>query len=798
MSTCIELLSPVFFILILLIIAKAPSSSNDPFNRPVIVNNQSLPNCIAFNENRCFSLMFSPSNSTIAMELMTLMGKINDPPLPVIVPNDTSTLDSLQNIQGGIIAMPSRDDIFNFVQNHPNVTVGGLEFIAFPGNISQVLKDPLIISEYSDLFRYNLLMNVSCPNILASCPKYGVQITMALQNTLNQYIVQQKNITGPPPKISVDTTTFPLYQPSSNAKENKLRTGMIMMGLNGSVYWISWFITCFILNILLTLITIATGSAAQFDFFLSTNFFVNFFLFFLFTLSMGQVAFFILSFIQSTKAAIGIGMTIFIVGSILQLIFSLMGALIFQILYENDSTAATIARIVLYPIPMFHFSKAVTDINAIAVMYQYTGIGFKWSDLRLDINTPGSGATIPETYESFIHLLILAGVYTALAWYFEHVIPGNDGSSHPIYFFLQPSYWGITKKTVKHIPVPSFDDDDVRTAIEKANQNNNQSPVVIKGLSKTYRKIFNPKANVYAVRYLSLSIENSNILCLLGHNGAGKSTTIGMLTGLVSPSSGDALVFGHSIVSDIDSARRVTSVCPQHDILWNELTAREHLQLFSELKGVPSEERQEAINNALESVKLRKVANNQVSTYSGGMKRRLSVAISTIGSPKIIFMDEPTTGMDPQSRRHIWNLIKEIKKDRVIILTTHLMEEADILGDKIVIMSQGVMSCIGNSLQLKSRFGEGYSVNIIARSPENINEIKRFISQHIPNSKLLNESADYLNFGFPLSTDSQILVNFFKDLERLTKTSNSIIRDWGVSHSTMDDVFLKVAKLKHQ
>ncbi|GAM21697.1 hypothetical protein SAMD00019534_048720 [Acytostelium subglobosum LB1] len=822
-STVIELLSPVLFILILLIIAHSPSPMNALIPRPVdTYNSHELPLCTPYIEDRCYTLMYTPSDSPLINELMSILGSTNIPPLEVN--------GNMSNYYG-IIAMDTVEDIYQFVQDHPNVTMGGIEFKSMPQNFSIHYPTDPIINKFTyqneSLIRYNHLWNSTCPNYVDpfACIDYTVPINFALHRAINTFMSRDRNLTTMP-KFTMTTSSFPLFNPSANSvgtygclffycgamisfiflmykisyeKEKKLKQGMIMMGLSGSVYFISWFIWCILTNVLLTLITMAMGCVVQFEFFLTTNFFVNFLTFFLFGIAMNQVGFFILSFIQTTKAAIGIGMTIFIIGSLLQMMFnSIMGVLVFQIIYTTNSNWSLAARIVLYILPMFHFSKAITDINTIAMTSTYTGIGFKWKDLYLDYNTPQNpNVDIPETYHALLNLIILSVVYTVLAWYFEHVIPGNDGNSYPPWFFLLPSYWGFTEKRATYIETPHFDDSDVRDAIAAAHDESNQAPIKLVGLSKTYKNIFNSKRDVKAVKYLSMSIEDSSILCLLGHNGAGKTTTIGILTGLVSPSSGDAFVYGKSIVRDLAEVRKLTSVCPQHDILWNELTAREHLNLFAELKGIPVEDRPTSIESALESVKLTKVANNHVSTYSGGMKRRLSVAISTIGDPKIIFMDEPTTGMDPQSRRHIWNLIKTIKRDRVIVLTTHLMEEADILADRIVIMSHGAMACNGNSLQLKHRFGEGYSINVIAKKPELLPEVKSLIANLLPDSKLLNEAADFMNFGFSLDTDPNLVINFFKTLERISKDKeNSPIRDWGVSHTTLDDVFLQVTKLK--
>jgi ABC-type multidrug transport system ATPase subunit len=152
-----------------------------------------------------------------------------------------------------------------------------------------------------------------------------------------------------------------------------------------------------------------------------------------------------------------------------------------------------------------------------------------------------------------------------------------------------------------------------------------------------------------------------------------------MLSGLTPATSGDGLIYGYSVKAQIPEIRALMGICPQHDILFDDLTAREHIELYAGLKGVSATERQTLIDERLKAVRLHTVADVRAGTYSGGMKRRLSLVISTIGDPKIIFMDEPTTGMDPVNRRHVWSFIEKFKKNRVIVLTTHSMEEADVV-----------------------------------------------------------------------------------------------------------------------
>merc|ERR1719247_1867696 len=153
-------------------------------------------------------------------------------------------------------------------------------------------------------------------------------------------------------------------------------------------------------------------------------------------------------------------------------------------------------------------------------------------------------------------------------------------------------------------------------------------------------------------------------------------------------------------------------ICPQHDVLWPELSGHEHLRLFAGLADIPSGEIGRRVSSFLEHVDLKEFGNRACSTYSGGMRRRLSVACSLIADPKVVYLDEPTTGMDPVNRRGVWDVIEQAKKGRVVVLTTHAMEEADTLGDHISIMSRGRLHCLGTALHLKNKYGTGYTIDI--------------------------------------------------------------------------------------
>lgn len=182
--------------------------------------------------------------------------------------------------------------------------------------------------------------------------------------------------------------------------------------------------------------------------------------------------------------------------------------------------------------------------------------------------------------------------------------------------------------------------------------------------------------------------------------GAGKSTLISILTGLYPATSGKATLAGFDIVTETSGVYRSIGICPQFDILWEELTVGEHLYFYSRLKGVVYADEKRAVQEALKSVSLTSYENRLIKGLSGGEKRRVSIAISLLGTPKVVFLDEPTTGLDPEVRRLIWNIVNDARKDKTIILTTHSMEEAEALCQRIGIMAKGSLRCHAGIIHL--------------------------------------------------------------------------------------------------
>ena len=221
-----------------------------------------------------------------------------------------------------------------------------------------------------------------------------------------------------------------------------------------------------------------------------------------------------------------------------------------------------------------------------------------------------------------------------------------------------------------------------------------------------------------AVDGLTLSLWPGQVTCLLGHNGAGKSTTVSVLTGLTPPTAGSISVLGRNLQSDLAGVRGTVGlgVCPQTNVVFDSLTVEEHLDFFAKIKGVGADlnwfqgrrARAAAVAAAVSDVGLTEKRNYRAAALSGGQKRKLCLAMALIGDPKVVYLDEPTSGMDPYSRRATWELVRRAKQNRVVVLTTHFMDEAEVLGDRVAIMARGRLRCVGSALWLKARFGLGY------------------------------------------------------------------------------------------
>lgn len=222
--------------------------------------------------------------------------------------------------------------------------------------------------------------------------------------------------------------------------------------------------------------------------------------------------------------------------------------------------------------------------------------------------------------------------------------------------------------------------------------------IEMRGLTKRYR-------DMTAVEDFSLKIEEGELFALLGVNGAGKSTTIKMLCGLVRPTCGDAFLMGKSIVTELSQAKHILGVSPQETAVAPNLSVRENLVLIAGLYGAGRSEAQTAASTMIERFSMGEIERKRAGRLSGGWQRRLSIAMALISKPKVLFLDEPTLGLDVLARRELWKLIESLHGQVTVILTTHYLEEAEALADRVGILSRGRLVACGTAAQLKHAAG---------------------------------------------------------------------------------------------
>ena len=222
--------------------------------------------------------------------------------------------------------------------------------------------------------------------------------------------------------------------------------------------------------------------------------------------------------------------------------------------------------------------------------------------------------------------------------------------------------------------------------------------IEIKGLTKQYR-------DVTAVNGLELEIPQGELFALLGVNGAGKTTTIKMLCCLTRPSGGDAKLLGKSVLTDSAAVKNVIAVSPQETAVAPNLTVKENLELMAGVHGLSKDETQKAVAELCERFALGSVSRRRAGKLSGGWQRRLSIAMALISSPQILFLDEPTLGLDVLARSELWDVIRSLKGKITILLTTHYMEEAEALSDRIGVMRDGRLIRTGTAAELKAAAG---------------------------------------------------------------------------------------------
>ncbi len=312
------------------------------------------------------------------------------------------------------------------------------------------------------------------------------------------------------------------------------------------------------------------------------------------------------------------------------------------------------------------------------------------------------------------------------------------------------------------------------------NEKTDKPPIKNNGMSAiqtiNLTRIF---GSLVAVDGINLEIKKGELFAFLGPNGAGKTTTINMLCCLLKPSSGTATVMGYDINKEPYNVKQIIGISPQDTTLSEHLNSMENLALVGHLHRVEPGKIKSWSKIMLEKMGLTERAKDQVRKFSGGMKRRLSIAMALIHNPEIIFLDEPTLGLDPQARRAVWEYIARLKGDKTILLTTHYMEEADFLADRIGIIDEGKIVALGTSLELKTDTIDTHTIVVYAWN----------LTQKVILELRNQYEKVEINNGTIKISDKKL---DFKNIVDRLHAGGAVIRSAYIEEPTLEDVYLKI------
>ncbi|XP_059174017.1 ATP-binding cassette sub-family A member 2-like isoform X2 [Physella acuta] len=602
-------------------------------------------------------------------------------------------------------------------------------------------------------------------------------------------------------------TVAMLVQSIVYEKEQRLKEVMKMMGLSNAVHWCAWFVTTFLqmtMSVLILTALLKMGNVLP-----HSNTFIIFLVLEVYICAIISFSFLISVLYSKAKVA----------AACAGIIYFLSYVPYMYIAIKEDIAGDNISGVWKSLASLFSTTAFGLGAKYFA-FYEEMGIGVQWKNI----------AVSPAEHDEFNLFMVTmmmvfdCFLYAILVWYIEHVHPGSYGLPKPWYFPFMKSYWCGGNKHVEHSGFPclrcclggveqlSVMDEDQACAIahHRAESAHRFEPdpvhlplgVCIDNLSKVYKL-----GKKTAVKNLSLNLYEGQITSFLGHNGAGKTTTMSMLTGLIPPTAGTASIYNYDIRTDMDIIRQSLGMCPQHNVLFDKFTVEEHLWFFAKLKGMKAEDIQTETNKMIDDLGLPDKRKVRVDCLSGGMQRKLSVAIAFVGGSRTVILDEPTAGVDPYARRAIWDLLVKLKKGRTILLSTHHMDEADFLGDRIAIISNGKLKCCGTSIFLKNTIGEGYHLTLSKEEPPVFDDISEpvtrtqplcqqskvtaFVQKYVSSAYLVSENTRELHYILPFEEVKK------GGFERLFSNLDNALAElkvgsYGVMDTNLEEIFLKV------
>uniref|UniRef100_A0A8C4GMZ7 ATP-binding cassette, sub-family A (ABC1), member 12 n=1 Tax=Dicentrarchus labrax TaxID=13489 RepID=A0A8C4GMZ7_DICLA len=557
-------------------------------------------------------------------------------------------------------------------------------------------------------------------------------------------------------------------------RELRLHEYMKMMGVNPLSHFFAWFLECaayLVLTIFILTLVLKYGLILP-----NSDGFLLFLYLCDYGLSVLAFSYLVSSFFDKTYIA---GLS----GSLIYILCFFPFIVVMAV--ETNLTFSQKSALSLFSPTCFSYASQYIS------RYEAQGEGIHW---RNSYTSPIPGDTASFGWLCWL-MLIDSILYFIIGVYIRMVFPGKYGIPAPWYFPFKASFWAdlccCVKSNTKVDRGLLFA--NIMQKNQPAGEDFSELPVgvALHGLGKIY-------GDRVAIQNLNVSFYEGHVTSLLGHNGAGKTTTMSLLTGLFAPSSGAIEVYGKDMQTNIDDVRKELGVCMQYDVLFDHMTTKEHLLLYGQIKAPQWSRRElhEQVRTILEETGMYAHRHKRVGTLSGGMKRKLSISIAFIGGSRLVVLDEPTTGVDPCSRRSIWDIVIQHKKNRTIIMSTHHLDEAEVLSDRIAFLERGGLKCCGSPFHLKDQLGQGYKLTLTKKmqnlESEQIDnaELKTFIQAHVPEARLKEAQGGDLVYSLPPFTSSN--ASSYRSL--LTALDSNLdalqLGGYGISDTTLEEVNL--------
>ena len=539
-------------------------------------------------------------------------------------------------------------------------------------------------------------------------------------------------------------------------KDQKLEKLLERQGISTTKYVLSWFINYLFVGILADIACILGGSQILKSFF--SIYLIDIILF---NFSQFALLYFIVTVSTNKKSGI-ILINLLCFGSLV----------IGYVLTQGGSHKITQIFFNLFPnANLFSSIKCIMKLQSLGI--------YSWDNIRLGINSI-----------SYFDTLIMFIVEIILYLFLSFFIRAYKNSGLSFIEFIKSIFTKVNRKIDYNISSDNIK--EVNNSLERNHEELNEVNNSLKSqnLYLNIKNVTRRYDELIAVNNFSGEIFKNEIFCLLGHNGAGKTTLIKMISGTEDPDNGDIFLNNISVITNKKYLYQNIGLCQQEDIFFDYLTVSEHLKYMVEIKGIKKDI--EHINNLIDKIDLKGKKDAICKNLSGGEKRKLCIALALIGNSKLVLLDEPTSGMDVMAKRALWDFLKEFKNDKIIILTTHSLDEAEYLGDRIGIMSNGDFICSGTSSYLKTKYPCGFNLNLLVNpSIFNDNYKHQLYNQLIkyePNLEIKISSKGL--FSINIQSNNKNIKEIFDVIE--TNKVEYGIEDYTVSSTTLEDVFLKL------